>query len=158
MPAAPATDKLGSRYYLKLYDHDPDTASAQIATNDGGTTLRTLDMKDYSCFAVKCMSSTLTGAGPTLVEIVASDSSDMSTNVTQVKTSGTVAADAVGDEVFLECDASELSQLSSDNGYTPGLRYVAARVTVANSADECVIAYFAVPKYPRDGLTGNAIS
>jgi hypothetical protein len=124
-----------------MWDHDPDTASAIMVTPDGGTTDRIVDLKGYGRLVVAAMSSTLTGAGITKLEIVASDSADMSTNLTVVKDSGTVAADAVGDWVVQECTAEELAQLSSDGGISPGLRYAAGRLTVANSADEAVVVY-----------------
>lgn len=147
MASPTATQSFTSEYFHALYDHDPDTTNATLVSPDGGTTVRVVDMRDYENFTVSAMSSTLTGNGITLLEIVASDSSDMSTNVTQIKTSGTIAADAVGDHAVLSCDASELAQESADGGVSgPALRYVAGRITVANTADEAVVAYIAKGK------------
>lgn len=158
MASTVSTDCLRQRLLVASYDHDPDTTAATVVTPDAGTTLKYVDMKDYSNFMAVAMSSTLTGNGITKLEIVADTDTTFASNLTVIKDSGTVAADAVGDYVVEECTAAELAQLSSDGGLSPGLRYVAARLTVQNSADEAVVTYVAIPKYPRDGLTANAIS
>lgn len=114
-------------------------------------------MRDYCGFAVIAMSSTLTGAGITLLEIVASDDALGVTNVTQIKTTGTVAADAVGDFVVLECTDDEIRQASEAAGLA--LRYVAARLTLANAADEAVVTYIRhEPRFAAANLTANTIS
>lgn len=153
MASPTATQKIQSGLKCEMWDHDPGGTSAAVVTPDGGTTERWFDMRDYEYFAVMAMSSTLTGNGISLLEIVASDSSDGSTNVTQIKTSGAIVADAVGDWAMEECNAAELAQESSDGGISPGLRYVAGRLTVANAADEAVVSYIAIPKRPYLDLT-----
>lgn len=152
-PSSVSFDKLAPAAKRVLYDHDPGGTSATIVTPDGGTTERIWDMREFECFGVLAMSTVLAGNGITKVEIVASDSADMSTNLTVVKDSGTIAADAVGDQAWLECHQSELAQLSTDNAISPGLRYVAARITCQNAGDEAVVLYEGKPKRPRDGLT-----
>lgn len=154
MASSLATEYLGSRLKIVSYDHDPDGTSATIVSPDGGTTPRVWDMRDFERFGLIAMASTLTGNGITKVEIIASASDDMSSPVV-VKDSGTVAADAVGDQVFLELHQSELGQLSGDNDLAAGagLRYVAGRITMHNSADEAVVTYIGVPVNPQSGLT-----
>jgi hypothetical protein len=156
MASPTATDRIRSRFFLALYDHDPGAATAIIVSPDGGTTKRTMDMRDYDEVAVVAMSSTRAGNGITKLEIVASDSADMSTNVTVIKDSGTVAADAVGDYVVEECTAAEVAQEGSDAG--ADLRYVAGRLTCENAADEAVVLYFGCPKRPRLDLTADTIA
>lgn len=154
MASAVAVEKLRSMLSVNLYDHDPGTASALMVSPDGGTTLRVGDLGKFRRFMVNAMASLLAGSGITKLEIVASDSSDMSTNLTVVKDSGTVAADAVGDQVVLECSADELAQLSTDGGISPGLRYVAGRITMQNSGDEAVVCYIlAEPTFAYGQLT-----
>src|SRR3990167_6102410 len=103
MASPQASDKIATRHAFKVWDHDPDSASATIVTPDASTTVRMEDMRNYGGFAVIATNGALTGAGITKVEIVASDDSAGATNLTVIKDSGTVAADALGDWVFLEC-------------------------------------------------------
>lgn len=138
MASAYTSDSLFSEIAVANYDHDPDGTSAAVVTPDAGTTERWVDMQNYTKFGVVAMSSTLTGAGITKLEIVAADDTS-GTNITVVTDSGTVAADAVGDYVVEQCNSDQISQLSAASGYD--LRYVAARLTVANAADEAVVTY-----------------
>lgn len=141
-----------SGWTIQLWDHDPGGTCATLVSPDGGTTVRSIDMRDYSHFACAAMSTQLTGNGITKLEIVASDSSDMSTNVTVIKDSGTVAADAEFDWVIEECSAEEVAQEGADGDVT-GLRYVAGRITEANGSDEAVAVYFAKAERPQLDLT-----
>ena len=124
---------------LEMWDHDPDSASATLVTPDAGTTKRGFDMKDFGGFVCAAMAKPLTGNGITKLEIVAYSDSALSANATVVKDSGTVTADAVGDWVIEECTAEELSTLSATAGAE--LRYLAGRLTLQNSADECTVIY-----------------
>jgi len=151
MASPTTTDKVRSNFLFQVWDHDPGAATAVFVSPDGGTTVRSVDMRDYSDFAVICVTTILGGNGPTLVEIVASDSSDMSTNATVIKTSGTIAADAFADWVIQACTAAEVAQEGSDAGVD--LRYVAGRITCNNSGDEALVTYFACPNNPNLDLT-----
>jgi len=149
MTSAIATEKFRSRNKVEMFDHDPGSTDPTVCSGGGWK-----DLRDYGGFAAVAMASLLAGNGITKMEIVASDSSDGSTNVTVVKDSGTIAADAVGDQVSLECTAEELAQLSSDNSISPGLRYVAVRLTLANAGDEAVVTYIRhAPRFAESGLT-----
>lgn len=148
--------KLFSELKIQMFDHDPGATTAVLCSPDGGTTIKYADMRDYGTFAAIAMASTLTGNGITKLEIVASAAVAFS-SVVVVKDSGTVAADAVGDYVVEECTAEELAQLSSDNSVE--LRYVAARLTCQNAADEAVVTYIqGNPRWPQSGLTADTIS
>ena len=154
MASSVAYDKVAANWFVKTYDHDPGGTSATLVSPDGGTTIRYLDMLDYECALVQAMLTVpASSSGITKLEIVASDAADFSTNVTVVKDSGTIDADAVGDTYTLECDASELAQLSSDGSISPGLRYIAGRLTCSNTGDEAVVTYVAKAKRPVDGVT-----
>jgi hypothetical protein len=146
-----ASEKIGSTHLFASYDHDPDSASATITTPDAGTTKRSLDMGLYSNFAVLVNNQALTGAGVTKVEIVAADDSAMATNLTQIKDSGTIAVTNLDKYALIECSAEEVAQASAAGGFS--LRYVAARITVANSADEARVIYIALPKQPHRATT-----
>lgn len=115
-----------------------------------------LDMRDYEGFAVMAFNVALTGAGITKVEILAADDTS-GTNATVIKDSGTVAADALADYVFLECSAQEIQQESEDGGYN--LRYVNVRLTADNAADDQgVVTTRYGARHPQDGLTATTIS
>lgn len=150
MASPTSTDKFRSNYLLQHWDHDPGSTNAILASPDGGTTIRYVDMRDYEVFVASALSKTLTGAGITKLEIVASATTAFSA-VTVIKDSGTVAADAEYDWVVQECTAQEIAQEGSDAGVE--LRYVAARITEANAADEALVTYIAFPKRPRLDLT-----
>ncbi|GAG08495.1 unnamed protein product, partial [marine sediment metagenome] len=139
MASPQASQKYFAQDNIQMWDHDPGTTAATVITPDTPTNARWVDMRDYSQFGLLVMSSTLTGAGMTLVEIVANTASDGSGTTVVITTSGAVVADAVGDYVVLECSQEQLAQEGSDNSVA--LRYVAGRVTVANNADECVATY-----------------
>lgn len=154
MASAVTTQKLFGRNSITMYDHDPGGTSATICSPDGGTTKRVADLTNYENFAAIAMTSvSASSSGITKLEIVAADDSAMSTNLTVVKDSGTVAADAVGDIVVAECTAAEVRSLGTS------LRYVAARLTCSNSGDEAVVTYLlANPRFAYQDLTANQIS
>jgi hypothetical protein len=152
MASSVATDKMACNLLVQVWDHDPNSTAVKVTSPDAGTTERWVDMRDYLQFAVIVAAAALTGSGVTLVEIVASDAEDETDgSVTVVKTSGVLAADALADWAFLECTAEEIAHLGAAAGYE--LRYVAARITCQNAADEALVVYLAVPKRPHDALT-----
>ena len=156
MASAQASMKLFANAKIEMWDHDPGGTAAAVVTPDAGTTVRYVDMRDYNGFAVVAMATVLGGANMTLLEIVAADDA-AGTNVTIVKTSGVLAADAVGDFACEECTAEEIAQLSEAAGYS--LRYVAGRITCANAGDELVVTYIRhQPKFPASGLTADTIA
>ena len=143
MASTVATQWFRSNFDIQMWDHDPDSASATLITPDAGTTKRSVDMRKYSRFAVAAMTTVIAGAAITKLEIVAYSDSALSANATVVKDSGTVAADAQGDWVIEECSAEELSKLSDTAG--ADLRYLAGRITMANSGDEAAVLYLMEP-------------
>lgn len=151
MPSSVSSEKIGSRLYIHTYDHDPGATTAILGGPDGGTTIRQVDMRDYEVFGVLAAPAVIAAGGLIKLEIVASSTTTFST-VVQVKDSGAVAGDALEDNVFLECTASEVVQLGST------LRYCAARVTMATSTDEAKLTYIGVPKRAYTGLTATAIT
>ena len=151
MASSVATDRLACRRKIEMWDHDPGGTSALITTPDGGTTKRYVAMAGYGSFQGLCYTSVLAGNGPTLVEIVAAEDA-AGTNVTQIKTSGTVAADAVGDWVMLECTAEEINHVGKAAGYD--FTHVGVRITCQNVGDEACVVYIRdEPLFKYDALT-----
>ena len=134
MASPQASDKLFSRMALYAYDHDPANSTVD-------TEIAWVDMRDYESFFVLLFTSVLAGTGPTAFSIVANaDSAGGGTDVT-IKTHAVGSSpDAVGDFLVLECTAEEIAQEASDAGVA-NARYVCARVTCNNTADECVVVY-----------------
>ncbi len=107
-------------------------------TGGAGTTVigTACYLRDFDYFAILAVliSTALTKkAGIVQLEIICSDDSGMSVNVTQVKTTGTIASAGAGDLQCLECLAEEVTQISDANGYNS--QYVAARVTLYSATD-----------------------
>lgn len=128
---------------VAMYDHDPDSTNA--------TAVEWVDMRDFGEFACVAMASALTGNGITKAEIVASAASN-GASAEVIKDSGTIAADAVGDQAALSCTGEELAQIGTDSGKE--LRYVSMRLTHANAADEAVVTYIlAKPRFAYKDLT-----
>jgi hypothetical protein len=151
MATAIATDRLSCRRKILMWDHDPNSTAAAAVTPDAGTTKRYEAFKGYGSFQVAAMASTLTGSGITLLEIIAAESA-AGANATQIKTSGTIAADAVGDWAMEECTAEEIQQIGKPLGYN--FTHVAARLTLQNAADEAVVVYILdEPMFKYDALT-----
>lgn len=156
MAAQTETSKIFARNKIQMFDHDPGATTAVLCSGDGGTTINYQDMRDFENFAAIAMLSLKAGNGITKLEIVASAATTFSA-VTVIKDSGTVAADAVGDFVCLECSAKEIAQAATDAGVD--LRYVAARLTCQNAGDEAVVTYIASsPRFAYEDLTANVIA
>lgn len=151
MASAVAEQHIRSGFLFQVWDHDPGTASAIVVTPDGGTTDRYVDMRDYERFAAIAIQTIIGSAsGITKLEIVAA-SDTAGADLTVIKDSGTVDADALADWLMEECSADEIAQASAASALN--LRYVAARVTQSNSGDEAVVVYFACPNRPHLDLT-----
>lgn len=150
MASALSTDKLQSRLFVAAYDHDPGGTSATIASPDGGTTKKYVDMRDY-CNLLVCVAPSVIAGSVTKVEIVAATDAAFTSPVV-VKDSGTVAADANGDYVIEECSTDDLVDAGTN------LRYAAARVTHSTGTDESVVFYVATPKNPADGTSATTIA
>ncbi len=155
MASALSVEHFGSRFKMAAYDHDPGATTATLCSPDGGTTIRYFDGKELRKFGVIAKPTVVGGGGLTKVEIVASATTAFS-SVTVIKDSGTVAADALDDYVFLECTAEEVAHLAASGGVD--LRYVAARLTNATETDEVAVVYIGEPIREYSGLTATTIA
>lgn len=146
------TQKLGSRAFRAMYDHDPGGTSAVITSPDGGTTIRTIDLGKFSKFlAMAALTVPGTSGAITKLEIIASAASDMSSPEV-IKDSGTVDADAAGDWLKEECTAEEVADIAASSG--KALRYVAARLTMdADDAEACVYYEASGARHSYEDLT-----
>lgn len=155
MASAVTTSRLFNRMAIEMLDNDPGAATATVVSTDG-TTKQMRDMRDYEGFGVVAM-PTVASSQITLLEIVASSDSLGASNLTVIRSSGTVAADApLADYVMLEVTAEQIKECDTSN---VGLRYVGARITSANSGDEHAVVYIRhSPKFPQSALSANNIT
>lgn len=144
MASSVAEQHIRSNFIFEIWDHDSGDTAANVVTPDGGTTERWMDGRDLHRFAVIAAQTVIgSSSGITLVEIVAADDTS-GTNVTVIKTSGAIDADALADWAIQECSMDEVAQLSAASGYD--LRYLAGRITQSNAGDEAIVQYFGIPK------------
>lgn len=154
MATAISPDVLKSALFVKLYDHDPGTTNACLASPDGGTTPWYWDMQSYHriLFAVK--PSIVGGGGLTLARVFASTDVLGATNATLIYTSGTIALDDMstsgGDQVVIEITAEQVREVDTSK---VGLRYLTLELTQATNTDEAVVCVVGVPVHPRLSLT-----
>lgn len=140
-----------SRFTIELWDHDPGQTCATLISPDGGTTVRSIDMKDYTHFV--CAVFFTSGSDDlSKLEILTGDDTSF-TNSAVVKDSGTIAVDALGDWAIEECSWEECVQEGLDAGTAFDARYVAGRTTQANADVEGVALYIAKARKPQLNLT-----
>jgi hypothetical protein len=157
MVSAIASERIGSNLFHKNYDHDPDSTNATLGAPDAGTTPWVMAAKDFEAFGVEVRPTVLAAGAVTKVELVAASNAALSSNLTVIKDSGVVAADALADVVFVECLASEIKQLAEAAGVS--LAYVGVRITASNAGLEANISFIGLrPRFPRSGLTATAIT
>jgi hypothetical protein len=150
MASSVSIEKFFSSNAVSSVDADADYTTAAAVSGNW------LDLRDYKGYAAVVNPQALTGAGLTKLEIVAADDTS-GTNLTVIKDSGTVAADAIADYVVLECLAEEIAHLSAASSLS--LRYVNVRLTADNAADEFRVFNVRFgAKNPSTGLTANNIT
>ncbi len=150
MASPQESQKVASRMAVKQYDFDPDVDTAvDVAWVDmqNFRTLmvvffRTVGVGNLDGFRILANSSP-TGAGTDVVVKVHALGSQ---------------PNAVGDYVFLECQAEEVMQEANDAGVT-GARYVTANIEFATGTDEGVVTYIlGNPRFAYDHLTADVVS
>ena len=149
--SAVTSQKVGSRFSVGIFPHVPGTTSAAYLTPDSGTTHEWVDMAEYEWFAVAAANAVLTGNGLTLLEIWAADD-NAGTNATLIISSGALTGTTVPKGGFVECTASQIKEISAANSFK--LRYVTAKITVANAADVLAVTQIrGMAKHPSKDLT-----
>jgi hypothetical protein len=151
------TQRIGAALFLKSYDHDPGATTAVLLSPDGGTTPVAIDMKNYGAIGALVRPTIVGGSGITLVRLMAYSNEACTADGTAIKTSGTVAADALADNVWLEATAEEIAQIADAAGVS--LRYLSVEITTSTNTDEANVTILGFqPRFPRDGLTATAIT
>lgn len=151
MASAVATDRLSTRRKMLMFYHAPADAATEQSVKSGATTTTWQAFKGYGSFQVAAMTSLLVGTGMIELSIYAAEDSSGS-NATEIKTSGAIAADAVGDWAMQECTAEEVNQIGKAAGYD--FTHVVAYVDCQHNDDEVSVVYILdEPLFKYDGLT-----
>ncbi len=157
MASAVTLVKIFANAALKLYKHNPDTASALVVSVDAGTTKNWLAMANYQNFVLIVLNHLSTSAsGPTLIEILgATDSTG--TNATAIVTSGAVTSVTAGDNIMIECNTDQIEEVGRASSLA--FTHVTGRITTSNSGDEQgVLMGRFNPRFPASGLSANNIT
>ena len=156
MASSISTVKLFANAAIESFTHTPAAASTEQSAKSGATATTWKDMRDYTGFAVVATPTVFVGNGMIELSIYAADD-DSGTNATEIKTTGVIAADALGDYAALECTTEEIVQLSAAAGYD--LRYVTAYVDCHHDDDEVALTYIRHgARFPQAGLTATTIA
>lgn len=151
MASSVSTDRLACRRKILMYHHAPADAATEQSVKAGATTTTWQAFKDYGSFQVCAMTGLLVGSGMVELSIYAATSS-AGANATEIKTSGVIAADAVGDWAMQECTAEEINQVGKAAGYN--FTHVVAYVDCNNNDDEVEVVYILdEPRFKYDALT-----
>ena len=151
MASSVATDRLSCRRKMLMYYHAPADASTEQSVKAGDTVLTWQAMRDYGSFQVAAMTALKGGNGMIELSIYAAEDAS-GTNATEIKTSGVIAADAIGDWAQLECTAEEVNHVGKSAGYD--FTHIVAYVDCHHANDEVAVVYILdEPRFPQDGLT-----
>jgi len=151
MATAIATDRLSTRRKMLMFYHAPAAAATEQSVKSGATTTTWQAFQGYGSFQVAAMTALLAGNGMIELSIYAAEDAS-GTNATEIKTSGVLAADAVGDWAQLECSAEEVNAAGKALGYN--FTHVVAYVDCHHNDDEVAVVYILdEPLFKYDGLT-----
>lgn len=150
MASPQESQKVASRSLKKLYDFDPDV--------DTPVDVAWVDMQNYRTFQVAFFRTVGVGNVDGLRILANSSPTGAGTDVVVKVHALTAQPNAVGDYVFLECQAEEVMQEANDAGVT-GARYVTANIEFATATDEGVVMYeLGSPRFASDHLTADVVS
>ena len=152
MASSVSTDRLSCRRKILMYKHMPADASAIAVVKAGTTTTTWTAMEGYGSFQALAMWIIDGTAGGLINLSIYAATSSAGANATQIKTSGTIACDALGDWAMQECTAEELQQIGKPLGYS--FTHIAAYVDCTHADDEVAVVYILDdPLFKYDGLT-----
>jgi hypothetical protein len=156
MVTALATEKFFANNCMESFIHMTTTNATEQSVKAGTTATTWRAMRDYEGFAVIAVQSVLGGSGMIELSIYAATDASAS-NATEIKTTGVVACDAIGDYTVLEVSAEEIAQLGAAAGYN--FTHVTAYIDCQHNDDEVAVTYVRYgAKRPVTGLTAETIS
>lgn len=152
MPATyTAHHELASRE-RRLLDFDPPTGNAELVTLDPASSGKCLPIALFHRFVAGLMRSVGTG-GITSFKIIAATAADGTGNTAVVAHALGSAPDAVGDTVWLECDADQIKEV------LPTATHVGVEIDLVTATDECVVSFERCePTYTAGALTADYVA
>lgn len=145
MASAVTTTRPTSNIKIKLFDFDPGGSDP--------VDIGWEDFRDFGWAVIGFMRSVGTGAVDSFKILANAQSNGGGTDAEVKAHAAPTVADAVGDQLFLECLAEELPPLGSS------LRYLSGSLELATDTDECVAVYvFGEPRFAYDGLTADIVA
>jgi len=152
-PATYTAEHLTARSERRMVDFDPDATTLTLVDLDPTSADECLPIAEFRRFLVGVMKSVGTDAIEKVQIIAAANGDGGNAQVVVEKAFTTGAPGAVGDHVWLECDAAQCREV------LPGATHVGVRVQLETATDECVVFFErAEPFYPRAGLTADYIA
>ncbi len=150
MASPQESQKVASRSFKKMYDFDPDV--------DTAVDVAWVDMQNYRTFQVGFFRTIGTGNLDGFRILANSSPTGAGTDVVVKVHAIASQPNAVGDQIWLECQAEEVMQEANDAGVT-GARYVSASLEFATSTDEGVVLYeLGSPRFAYDHLTADIVA
>lgn len=153
MAATASVHKILANANLRMLDFDPNATVPTLVDLDTATSSEGLTIAGYASFVAGLFRSVGTGSVASF-DIIADIDDDMATTPTVVVTHALGSApDAVGDTIWLECNAEQIREV------LPAATHVGVRIDLATSTDECVIFFGRFrPTYATSGLTADFIA
>ena len=151
MASSVSTDRLACRRKILMYKHMPADATVEAIAKAGDTTATWTALEGYGSFQALAMTIILGGNGMIELSIYAATSA-AGANATEIKTSGVIAADALGDWAMQECTAEEIQQIGKPLGFN--FTHVGAYIDCHHVNDEVAVVYILDdPLFKYDALT-----
>ena len=156
MASSVSTVKFFAHNCVEMFTHMPADGATEQSVKKGTTTTTWRALRDYEGFAVGACQAVKGGNGMVELSIYAAESS-AGANATEIKTTGVIAADAIGDYALLECSAEEINQIGRPLGYA--FTHVAGYVDSHHNDDEQGVVYIRFgAKNAAAGLSATTIS
>ena len=158
MATAVATVKLFANAMIESFIHMPADAATEQSVKAGATTTTWRAMRDFEGFAVIAVQGVLGGTG--MIELSIYGATDSSgSDAIEIKTTGALLANAIGDYAVLEVSAEDIQQIGKSQTTQLDLTHVVAYIDSQHNDDEQGVTYIRHPAKRRvAGLTATTIS
>ncbi len=156
MVTAVATEKLFANAKIESFIHMPAAGATEQSVKAGATATTWRAMRDYGGFAVIAVQGVLGGSGMIKLSIYAAEDASAS-QATEIKTTGAILTNAIGDYAVLEVSAEDIQQIGKAAGYD--FTHVTAYIDSNHNDDEQGVTYIRFgAKHRKSGLTATYIS
>ncbi len=153
MPATYSADKLRRASLARLLDFDPDSAAEVVVTLSPAASEKCIRILPFRRFLFGIMHSVGTGQITAARIIASTNAAGTGSPTTVVAHAAPTVADAVGDTLWLECDADQIKEVLAT------AEWVGLAITLQTSTDECVVSLRATEAlFSTDAVTADYIS